>query len=168
MRKTLYLIRHAQAEDSAPMTSDFERELTTKGIMDSAKMGGYFALKGIHPEAWIASSAYRTITTAKVMMERLKVDVETMIATRELYSGGLQAYLKMVNEAPAEASSIAIVGHNPEISYFAEYLTHDEFISMAKCGVIILTFENLEWAEISRRSGTFERYFTPKSLLNEQ
>lgn len=168
MKKTLLLIRHAEAEDPAPMCSDFERQLTTKGIMDAAKTGGYFLIKDIRPDIWISSAADRTVTTAKVMMERLKIDTETIISNRDMYGGGLQAYLKAVNNVPAASNLIALIGHNPDISYFAEYLTHDDFISMSKCGVMIITFEGLEWAEISGRSGKFEKYFTPKTLLIDE
>ncbi len=168
MKKTLILIRHAEAEDPAPMSSDFERELTTKGIMDSARTGGYLALKNIHPDKWIASSAFRTLTTAKVIMERLKADTDSIISTRDLYGGGLQAYLKAVNSVPEDCEIIALVGHNPDISYFAEYLTHDDFISMSKCSVMIITFDGLQWAEISGRTGKSEKYFTPKTLLTDE
>jgi phosphohistidine phosphatase len=162
------LIRHAEAEDPAPMSSDYERQLTTRGIMDSAKIGGHFLQQGISPDIWISSSADRTLMTAKVIMERLKMDTDSIISTRDLYGGGLQAYLKAVNNVPAECNIMALIGHNPDISYFAEYLTHDDFISMSKCGVMIITFEGLEWAEISGRSGKFEKYFTPKTLLTNQ
>jgi len=47
-----------------------------------------------------------------------------------------------------------LVGHNPDISYFAEFLTHQAVASMDKGEVIAIQFDNLTWAEVSGRTGT--------------
>ena len=54
----------------------------------------------------------------------------------------------------AACASLMLVGHNPDISYFAEFLTHQAVASMEKGEMIAIQFEILSWAEISGRTGT--------------
>ena len=50
MKKTLYLVRHAKAEDRAAFQSDHERELVPPGIMAAARMGRHLAAMDVKPD----------------------------------------------------------------------------------------------------------------------
>ena len=52
---TLYIVRHAKAEDRAQFMADHDRELTSEGAMDAARMGHYLHDKGIRPDIIISS-----------------------------------------------------------------------------------------------------------------
>ena len=164
MPKTLLLVRHAKAEDQSRMFKDFDRELTSRGIMDAARLGHYLKSTSTAVESVKASSAARTYQTAKVIAEQLKVDVDDIEAIDKLYSGGAQAYLAVLNATPDSVSTLLMCGHNPDISYFAEYLTGADIGSMQKCGMAVVEFADQSWAEVSAKTGTLARMVTPEDL----
>ncbi len=154
MTKILYLIRHAHAEDAgnSAMIRDFERDLTSRGIMQSARIGKHLFDKQIKIDSIFCSPANRTVQTAKIVCEQLKFDLDAIKVDTNLYGGGPRAYLACVNSLSDSQSAVAIVGHNPDISFFAEYLTRDDVQgSMKKATVIIFKFENSSWAEVSSK-----------------
>ncbi len=169
--KTLYLIRHATAEEgsSSSMFRDFDRDLTSRGIIESARMAKYIASKQYTIDDIVSSEANRAAQTAKIMAEQWHLDPDTIRFDKNLYGGGARAYLAAVTALEANLKSVAIVGHNPDISFFGEYLTRDDTGGqMRKAGVLILSFENQTWAEISQKSGSVVAYFDPKTILAEE
>jgi phosphohistidine phosphatase len=154
MVKKLYLVRHATAEDrgNSSMLRDFDRELNSKGIMEAARMGSYLQNEGIKLDLIASSPALRTKSTAKILAERLKMEMDDIILEETIYGGGPRAYLSLVNNLSENYKRIAIVGHNPDISFFAEYLTRDDTGGgMKKGSVICLENDENKWSEISSK-----------------
>jgi phosphohistidine phosphatase len=164
MLLTLYIVRHAKAEDRATFMSDHDRELISEGIMDAARIGRFLREKTVQPDQIISSTAPRARDTAKVVAEQIGFDREQIQLDETLFEGGPKAYLAAVNRLPDSAQSAMVVGHNPDVSYFTEFLTHQSVGSMSKGAVIAIQFEGLTWAEISGRTGSILFTIAPKEL----
>lgn len=164
MKKTLLLLRHATAEDQSQMFKDFDRELNSRGIMDAARMGHYLKQQGTTIESIKASGAARTYQTAKIVAEQMRFEVDDIETVEKLYSGGPQAYLAAINATPDTMQTLLICGHNPDISYFAEYLTSANIGSMQKCSMAVIDFEDQTWSEISGKTGNLVKLVTPDDL----
>ena len=164
MKRYLYIVRHAKAEDTSSFFSDFNRELTPSGTMDAARMGKFLAEQGLKPDQLVSSSATRAFQTARLMAEQLGVLEDQIHTNRNLYDGGLKGYLNAVNNAPANAESVMLFGHNPDVTFFAEYLTHANINSMSKGSVVVVEFEDLEWVAVSAKTGEFLNYYSPKEF----
>ncbi len=164
MKRYLYIVRHARAEDGSSFFGDFDRELTSSGTIDAARMGKFLADKGLKPDLLVSSSAARAFQTARIMAEQLHYEYEAIKTTRDLYDNGPKAYLAAVNSAPEKCRHLMVFGHNPDITYFAEYLTNYDLGSMSKGSVVTVEFTNLDWEEVSSRTGKFISYDAPKHL----
>ncbi len=165
--KEIFLIRHATAEEpgNSSMLRDFDRELTSRGIMESARMGNFLRTQGFSFDQLISSPAVRTRETAKIISEQMKTDSEAILLNDTLYGGGAGAYLSLINGLSEELKTIVIFGHNPDISFFADYLSSEDVGgSMEKATVVVLRFDDLKWAEISAKSGGFVNRFTVESI----
>lgn len=162
MKRFLYIVRHAKAVDD--FFNDFGRELTTSGVLDASKMGKFLADKGVEPHLIVSSSAPRALKTAQLMAEQLNYPQGSIQATRDLYDKGPNAYLAAVNTAPEACESLLIFGHNPDVTYFAEYLTNSRIDVMSKGSVVTIELENLTWAGVSANTGRFISYDAPKQL----
>ncbi len=162
MKRYLYLVRHATAEDGSFYLPDFDRELTPEGIIQAARMGKRLADSNLKPELLVSSGAKRAYQTAKIMAEQLGCDTNKIETDNALYAGGPKAYMAIVNASLSSLAHLMIVGHNPDISFFAEYLTHADIGQMNKSGVVTIEFEHLEWSEVSARTGKFISYKHPK------
>lgn len=164
MQRTLYIVRHAKAEDRSPYQRDHDRDLTPDGIIAAARVGRNLQQRAIKPHALISSTANRAKDTAKVVAEQLAIDPETIQLDEHLFDGGPKAYLAAVNQLPDQCESAMLFGHNPDVSYFAEFLTHQSVGSMSKGAVVAITFDDLRWAEVSGRTGSVSFQVEPKEL----
>lgn len=164
MQRTLYIVRHAKAEDHSQFGRDHDRELTPEGFMAAARMGRYLQGRGVKPDYLLSSTANRARDTAKVLAEQLTLDRESVILNEHLFDGGPRAYLTAVNNLSDEHQTAMIVGHNPDVSYFSEFLTHQSVGSMSKGAVVAITFDNLRWSEVSGRTGTLAFQIAPREL----
>lgn len=154
MTKKLYLVRHTTAEEggNSAMLRDIDRELNSKGIMEAARMGAYLKGLGIELDLIVCSPSERTKATATILAERFKMDVDNILIDEGLYGGGPRGYLALLNSFKETQKNLAIVGHNPDISFFAEYLTRDDTGgSMEKGSVICLENSENSWAEMSSK-----------------
>jgi len=159
----LYLVRHAEAEKPSGGPHDFRRSLTPSGMIDAARMGKLMARKGTHADAFISSPSERTRITAEVFAEQMGFDESRIQYVETLYEGSPRNYLAALGALPESVRSVVLVGHNPSVSYFAEYLTHEELGNMPTSAVAAIEF-NCPWAEISGRSGKLLFYDSPEKL----
>lgn len=164
MTRTLYIVRHAKAEDGSMFMTDHDRDLLPDGIMAAARMGRHLRSLNIHPGLFISSTANRARDTAKAMAEQLEFDHEAIEYDSELFEGGVKAYLAVVNSLPNSVDAAIIVGHNPDVSYFSEYLTHEQIGTLRKGAVVGIAFENIAWAEVSGRMGHVALNVSPRDL----
>lgn len=164
---TLYIVRHAKAEDRATFMADHDRQLTADGTIAAARMGRYLKGKAIRPDVVISSTAPRAKDTAMVMAEQIGYDPAQIQLDNALFDGGPKAYLAALNALPASVQSAMIVGHNPDVSYLAEYLTHQSIGSMSKGAVVAIVFDDVNWAELSGRTGHVTFEVGPKQLPAE-
>ncbi|UBM57964.1 histidine phosphatase family protein [Marinilongibacter aquaticus] len=166
MTKSVLLIRHAKAEDLGFTAKDIDRNLTSQGIMQSAKLGKLLFEEGCVLDRAISSPANRAFQTAKVVFEQLKRNEEEIKVDAGLYGSGPKGYLAALNAVGDDKSTVALFGHNPDISFFAEYLTRDDIMgSMKKATLIEIEFgADVQWAEISGNMGTVRRRVDVASL----
>lgn len=168
MKKQILLIRHATAEEPAntKMLRDFDRALNSRGTMEAVRMGKYLSSENQSVDAIYTSPALRTAQTAKYIAEQLKIDVDLVEANDSLYGGGPRGYLELVNSIPESKKNIIIVGHNPDISFFVEYLTRDDTEGdMEKGTLIVIEFDDIPWAEISSKMGAFIKRVNVKKFF---
>ncbi len=153
--KSIILLRHATAEDGSTVFKDIERELTSRGIMEAARIGNHlkstFTIDGIY-----TSPSFRTLKTSELVAEQFKIDTDDIVVNESLYGGGPRAYLSLMNGLPEHQKCILLVGHNPDISFFAEYLCREDVGGgMEKATAIEIVFDDVPWAELGQKMGKF-------------
>lgn len=164
MVKNLYLIRHAQAEEHAASKKDVERQLTAKGYQDASKIGIYFKEKDFLPDLVIHSSATRTTETLERINEQLGIDPDHIESSEDMYEASARILLKIICDIPAEMRSAFIVGHNPSITYLAEYMTGAEIGNVETAGIVHIQIPYTSWQEVSEKNCDFVAYISPKEI----
>ena len=114
----LLLIRHAQAADAA---TDRDRPLTAHGSRAAAAIGTWLQRSGYIPDAALVSTALRAQQTWAAAAEPLGADREPTLDER-IYDNTVEAVLDVIGEAPDDATTVAVVGHNPSIGELAAAL----------------------------------------------
>lgn len=167
MKKTLILVRHATAEDQSFRIRDFDRNLNSKGLSESLAMGKWLVQEGVKPDLFVSSPASRAFKTADIIAGQFKVPVDAIETQAGIYDGGPRAYLQAVTGAPENCDTLLLFGHNPDITYFAEYLTGASIGSMKKGSAAFIEFTDQKWEEVSAKTGNLVLYKTPKQVREE-
>ncbi len=168
MFKHLVLMRHAKSDRSVSGQKDFDRDLNTRGNRDAPRMGGRLVQeKNFVPDLVVASPAVRTSNTAKYVCEQLKFPEEKIVFEEEIYEGSVRNLLKVVNSLNDSSNTVLLVGHNPGISYLAEYITKQEIGELPTSGIVSIHFELDSWSLISEGTGKLEWYIYPKDTDEE-
>jgi len=164
MVKTLYLIRHAKANEMSGGESDKEREINATGQVNAAKTGRYLFEKNIIPDIIYSSPAVRAVQTANFLAEQLKLETDEVELSDEIYDASVRSLLQIINKLDETWQTVFIVGHNPAISYLAEYLTGDQVGSMPTCGVTAVSIDGMSWQEVTQDSGRLEFQLSPELI----
>jgi phosphohistidine phosphatase len=167
MKKTLILVRHATAEDQNFRIKDFDRNLNSKGLSEALAMGKWLVNEGIKADVFVSSPASRAFKTAEIIAGQYKVSVDAIQSQPGIYDGGPRAYLQAVTTTSEEVSTLMLFGHNPDITYFAEYLSGASIGSMKKGSAVFIEFKDQKWEEISAKTGDLTLYKTPKQVREE-
>lgn len=159
MKRKLYLLRHSYAEPPGD-GSDFNRGLTMEGLNAVRALGRKLGENNFNPDTIISSNAVRAEDTAINLAEELEISEQVINYDEKIYEASVRELLEILNGFEPSLKSILLIGHNPAISFFGEYLTGNGFAGMEPCGLLTITFES-DWNEISQGSGNFVSYYHP-------
>jgi phosphohistidine phosphatase len=117
--RRLLVLRHAKAE--AVAASDHARRLTHRGHRDAAEVGRWARSAGYLPDHAFVSTAARAEETWSGFRYAADLDLEPELDA-SLYSAGSDAALEVLRSAPAAATTVMIVGHNPTMEQLVHLL----------------------------------------------
>jgi len=169
--RRLILLRHSTAARAEPGDSDQDRVLTAEGRADAALIGAYLANHSFRPDRVLISPAARTRETWRQIAAALRVAPEAAPDAR-IYNAPSQALFNIVAEAPDNAQSLMLVGHNPGLHELAVLLTATGDIETRErlrenfptSGIAIIAFALDSWAKLHPRAGRLERFISPKLI----
>ena len=161
--KRLILVRHAKAEKSAPRGGDHARPLAPRGEADAVEMGRRLARGSVHPDAMVASTAERTLATAKLIARELDFPWNEIRTEKAAYLADVGTLLELVRGLDDAAESALLVGHNPGITELAHALVRGFGEEMPTCAVVAIDLPADTWAGVRRGSGSLHWYDYPKN-----
>lgn len=160
MNRKLYLIRHSYAENSNDKR-DVDRRLTHEGQSTVRALGRYLINENFNPDIILCSTSVRTRETAQNLVEELEINDHIIEYKEVIYNASVRELLGVLNELSGDHKEVAIIGHNPTITFFGEYLSGAAIGNMQPAGVVTIKFEKLKWKEVSQGTGIFEGYYHP-------
>jgi phosphohistidine phosphatase len=168
---TLSLFRHAKSSRADPRLEDFERPLNERGEAAAPRMGAFMARHGLTPDLILCSPALRTRQTLDLVRPHLpgkpKVAYEDA-----LYLATPSALLNRVRKAPAKASHVMVIGHDPGLHILAQELAASgkraELKALAEkfptAALAVITFAARSWTGVKRGAGRLQLFMVPKHL----
>ncbi|MEM6734955.1 MAG: histidine phosphatase family protein [Bacteroidota bacterium] len=161
----LYLIRHSYAENSTNIR-DKDRALTAEGLNTVRSLGRHLMKTSFNPSVILCSTALRTRETAINLAEELEIKEKNIIFKDTIYNASVRELLRELNtiKKSNDTEEVGMIGHNPSITYLAEYLTGESIGNMAPSSLVTILFKNQSWSEISQGSGSLISYFHPSQL----
>jgi len=110
--KRLLLLRHAKSSWKKKALADFERPLNKRGRRDAPRMGKLLRDENLLPEVIFASSAVRTLETARLLAEAGAFAGE-LHSEDDLYLAPASQYIELLHSSGGAADSVLMIGHNP-------------------------------------------------------
>lgn len=143
--KTLTILRHAKSSWDDSSLPDHDRPLNARGKRDAPIMAERLRHAGIRPSLILSSSAVRAWSTAKKVAQEISYPAEFLQRDEALYHAGLSRLLQILNEQDEGFNSILLIGHNPGLTDFANYLVPDLTDNLPTCGFVSVIVKNDTW-----------------------
>jgi len=154
---TLYLLRHAEAEE--PAASDYARRLTAKGEDQAARVGKFCRKHGLVPDVILASPVTRALQTAKSVQKSLS-DCE-LIEVAWAACGMAPETARDELRAYAKLHAVMLVGHQPDLGHLAATLLGCDNVASLRVRKSLLCGIDLS---PDLRHGVLE-FFVPAKLM---
>lgn len=143
--KTLTLLRHAKSSWDYPSLVDSERPLNKRGERDAPVMAARIKAAGIRPSLIISSHAVRAWNTAKAVARELSYPLEFLQREKDLYLASARRIGEIIGRQDEGFNNLMVVGHNPGLTEFANYLIPDLTGNLPTSGVVCVTIEGDTW-----------------------
>lgn len=163
--KTLFLVRHAKAVSQEPDAADIDRPLMKRGKKDAQNMAKKVRKNAAVPQLIITSPARRAVKSARFFAKEFSHSTDTIVLNDLLYQppkdAAESALLEIVLNIDNQYQTVMIIGHDPLLSDFANFLQKSFKEKLPAGAVLQLEFPNQEWKDIAKDSGTVKLFDYP-------
>lgn len=145
MKRRLYIIRHAKSSWDYEGLADIHRPLAERGIRNAPTMARRLMDRGLIPQLLLSSPATRALDTARLMSRVWDLPPEALRihdGIYEAYPGDIDTILSVVS---AEVGDLAIFGHNPTFTVYANRYLDVPLDNLPTAGVVVVTLESEAW-----------------------
>jgi len=160
--KQLLICRHAKSSWKDPELRDFDRPLNKRGKGDAPEMGRRLAAHGLQPDLIYASSAVRAVETVLHYAKEIGYPVERIQFNPGQYTASVPMLLSLIQEVDQEVATLMVVGHNPESTMLANYLSGLKIDNIPTSGIVALGFAVSNWQDITPGTGNLLFFDYPK------
>jgi phosphohistidine phosphatase len=162
--KRIIIVRHAKTIQYG-YDQDFDRTLTDRGRDNAGRISQELAKAGFCPDLIISSPAVRTTQTTRIYADTFGYPTGKVRYEKKLYSGMVaNSFSKMLQETDDLHTTVMIVGHNPTIYYYIDYLLPNFSLDVPTCSTIVIEFNIEHWADLRERSGKMIHRWIPDML----
>ena len=154
--KTLFIVRHAEKNESNPEQYDYDIPLTAKGEEDSRVLGEKLKEKNIIPDLIVSSPAVRARQTSQAIADIITYR-KSVVYNEVIYQAFLNEIIESITYTFDTVDSLMIVGHNPSLTALAvTYAGFKEEMKMASA--IRIDFDCDSWTSIDKSNASFIEY----------
>lgn len=167
MTRRLVLIRHAKAAPDA--ATDRQRPLAPRGQRQSVLVGQWLQEHDLCPDHAVVSPATRALQTWQLLSEQLAGQA-VVVTDERVYRNTVADLLDALRALPAEASTVALVGHNPSVHALARTLDDGRGDAAAReavaaeyptAAVSVFALAG-DWAALAEASATLQAFTRPR------
>ena len=144
------IVRHAKSSWKDTSLSDRKRPLNKRGERDAPVMGKRIHEHGIRPSLIVSSPATRAWTTAKIVAHQISYPLEFLQREDGLYLASLDEILDTIVAQDNGFNNLMVVGHNPGMTDFANFLVPGLTYNLPTAGVVSVEIDQENWSLYTR------------------
>lgn len=161
--KELYILRHAEAVSIKNNTSDFDRQLSSDGVLEARKLGAKCNEMQCFPSTIYSSSARRALTTAIIFAEEISFPQNKIVVLPSLYDIYPEQLMDIILNTSDDSSKVMVVGHNPVLSVFLNLYTIEGIVSLPTGTLVQVEYPNSKtWQSINEAKGNIMAIWKPQ------
>ncbi len=150
MERRLFIIRHGKSSWDHEGLDDIDRPLANRGIRNAEEMAGRLTRLELIPELIFTSPANRAITSARIMAGLWGLEPPALQIRDPLYMPYTSEIDEVVATAPSHIQNLAIFGHNPSFTLYANQFLDESLDNLPTAGVVIITLDSENWKGINK------------------
>jgi len=162
--KILTIVRHAKSSWKNTSLSDKKRPLNRRGDRDAPLMGERIHEHGIRPSLIVSSPATRAWTTAKIIATAINYPREFLQKEDTLYLASLHEILDIVVAQDSGFNNLMLVGHNPGMTDFVNFLVPGLTSNLPTAGVVSVQIDRDDWSLYERPATELLVHDWPKKV----
>ncbi len=121
------------------------------------------SVQQLKPDLMLSSLALRAQTTADQLGK--KIGYEGRIHyMEELYNSRPETLMNILTLQDDSYETIFLVGHNPELTEFANFLIEANFPKLPTLGVLAINLNIDSWNDIAEKCGEIDFFIQPKQF----
>lgn len=128
-------------------------------------MGERIREHGIRPSLIVSSPATRAWTTAKIVARAINYPREFLQKEDSLYLASLEEILDIVVAQDNGFNNLMLVGHNPGLTEFANFLVPGLTNNLPTAGVVSVEIDKDDWSIYERPPAKLLVHDWPKKTL---
>lgn len=162
--KEIILVRHATAEGQE-VENDLARKLVPKGLKESQNIGFLLTKLQKKVDIILTSHADRAIETADQIQNIVYRKINREL-DMNLYSGGVDDYLKAITKLEDHYHSVLLIGHNPVLKELTACFTNSDgsSISFPKASIYCFSFDCERWQEVGKNHSQLSFFINRESI----
>lgn len=145
---------------------DFDRPLNKRGKRDAPFMAKKLVEKRFSPQIILASPAKRAKITTNFTAKAIKYPLEDIVWDKNIYALGMEYLIELIQKQDSKYTHILLVGHNFELTDFANFLCHQEIENIPTMGVYSMAMKMENWSQLKRKCAELAFFAYPKLFLN--
>lgn len=160
--KKVYIVRHAKSSWDNPLLNDSERTLNKRGKRDAPFMAKLLKKIENNPDLIISSPAVRAFSTAKIFAEVINYSRNKIRLETSIYEADINDLLLIISRLDDKIANVIVVGHNPSVTDFVNYVTGQNITNMPTCSICAIEFNFNSWKNILYEKGNLRFFEYPK------
>lgn len=161
--KTLFLIRHAKSSWAEPGLHDFDRPLNKRGHRDAPVMAQRLIDKDLIFDQILSSPANRAKTTAQYFAAAMELTEAQLQFNKDIYEAWESNLVEIIQGVGSEVNRLALFGHNPTFTTFANKLCGASILNVPTCGIVAIDFNIDDWSKLYHAPGKLRFFDFPKN-----
>jgi phosphohistidine phosphatase len=157
--KTLFLLRHAKAENSAAGLADPSRALNERGRIEAQAVGTFLKKQNVKLDLVLCSTAVRARETTELVLAAAEVTTKVRYDGR-IYEASPLRLLEVIAEIEDDSNSVLLVGHNPGMEELLQLLT-SRVERMAAAALAKIELHAGEWSGVREDMATLDWIVKP-------
>ena len=148
MERKLFIIRHGKSSWDHEGLDDIDRPLAERGIRNAAEMAKRLLERQEVPQLLLSSPASRALNTALIMLRTWGLEPAKLQIHDDLYDAFVEEIGHVLSGLSPEIMEVAIFGHNPSFTMYANHFLGGTLDNLPTAGVVIVTLESEGWKGI--------------------